>query len=537
MLMLLLIKMKEKAYPFFIISVIILTFFCGTVHYLNKPSYNWLSSSTIKFTNNWLSDGIAADKYTMSEQPLSIEAQTLQERHPYISYPNGTVLLTYGIARLSGHSQIDMRFVKTVSTVFYLLDALLIGILIYLFLIYILKLKSGYGNIVLPVFLACLWIILPNNVYYLKNVFFADQLVLFFIYLFLLLEALKNFVPQANSKNRKIINGLLFLTVFAGMMVEYYFWIQVFMVCLIHLIDSLIKKEKPIIILRKLSVYIIPALSAIGYFILQITQINNWRHVLESKFMERTGQSNVISQNYILKIGYRVYQTYQAIGLLLFLVAFIAIIYLIVRKKRFDEVLKFSSILILPVIIQILVFMNHSAIHEFSMLKLGVPFLLGIILISYSITLYIKKSKLSFTPLSIIIITGYLFYIQWNIPAFYCARLNGDKTLYMSGFEPIIENLNQYENVFFSFTDSIPVNPPLSIAQTKKMVYKIGKTDDIKAKFPNLDSAANIMLLVNKNAEKNAQILQEEQSVTENAELVKETDLFAVYKLNLSYRR
>ena len=264
-----------KKYPILIIPVIILTYFFGTVYYLNEPSYNWLSASTIKFTNNWLSDGIAKDKYTMSERPLSIEAQTLQERHPYISYPNGTVLLSYGIAKLLGYNQIDMRFVKWVGIVFYLLDALLIGILIYLFLVYILKIKSEYGNIILPVFLTCLWIILPNNVYYLKNVFFADQLVLFFIYLFLLLETLKNFVPQANTKNRYLINGLLFLTVFAGMLVEYFFWIQVFVVCLIHLIDSLIKKEKPIIILKNLSVYIIPALSAIGFFALQITQINN----------------------------------------------------------------------------------------------------------------------------------------------------------------------------------------------------------------------------------------------------------------------
>jgi len=522
-----------KKYPILIISVIILAFFCGTMHYLNEPSYNWLSASTIKFTNNWLSDGIVADKYTMSEQPLSIEAQTLQERHPYISYPNGTVLLTYGIARLFGYSQIDMHFVKITGIVFYLSDALLIGILIFLFLTYILKLKSESDNITLSIFLACLWIILPNNVYFLKNVFFADQLVLFFIYLFLPLELLKNYVPLTKPKYRIIINGLLFLTIFAGMLVEYYFWIQVFVVCLIHLIDSLIKKEKPIIILKKLSVYIIPALSAIGYFVLQVTQINHWQHVLESKFMERTGQSDVISENYILKIGYRVYQTYQAIGLLLFSVALIAIIYLIVRKKRFEDVLKFSSILILPVIIQILVFMNHSAIHEFSMLKLGLPFLLGIILIAYSITLYKKKSMKFFTSLSIITITGYLFYIQWNIPAFYYSRLNGDKVLYMTGYEPIIEDLNQYDNVFFSFTDSIPQNPPLSIAQTKKMVYKINKKEDIKTKFPNLDSNANLLLLVNKNAEKSTQISREEQSVTENAELVTETDRFAVYRLFL----
>jgi len=519
-----------KKYPILTISAIILLFFCGTVYYVNESSYNWLSASTIKFTNNWLSDGISADKYTMMEQPQSIEAQTVRDRALYISYPTGTVLLTYGIAKTLGYSQINMKFVKVVSTVFFMLDALLIGILIYLFLVHIVKLKSEYGNLILSLFLSFLWISIPSNVYYLKNVFFADQLVLFFVYLFLLLELLKNYVPIKNPGNRKVINGLLALTVFAGMMVEYYFWIQIFIVCLIHLIDSIRKKEKGTTILKKLTVYIIPALLAITFFILQIAQIDDWPHILMRKFTERTGQSNIIAGNYILRFGHSVYKSFQAIGLLLFLASFIAYIYLIVNKK-WSVIVIFSSMVILPAVTQLIIFINHSAVHEFPILKLGLPFIFGIILIAYSIMLYKNKSKTFFMYLTLIIITGYIFYIQWNIPKYYYTRLAEQKALYPIGFEPIVQDLSQYENVFFSFTDSIPVNPPNAVAQTKKMMYKINKEADIKAKFPNLDSKANIMLLVNKNAEKSAQILQEEQLATENAELIKETDHYAVYRI------
>jgi len=519
-----------KKYPILTISAIILLFFCGTVYYVNESSYNWLSASTIKFTNNWLNDGIAADKYTMLEQPRSIEAQTVQSRSLYISYPTGTVLLTYGIAKTLGYSQINMKFVKIVGTVFFMLDALLIGLLIYLFFVHIVKLKSEYGNLILSIFLSFLWISIPSNVYYLKNVFFSDQLVLFFVYLFLLLELLKNYVPVKNSGNLKVINGLLALTVFGGMFVDYYFWIQIFIVCLIHLIESKRKKEKGTIILKKLAVYIIPALLAIGLFALQITQFDNWQHFLAVKFWERTGQSNIIAGNYILRLGYSVYKSYQAIGLLLFLASFIAYIYLIVNKK-WSVIVIFSSMVILPAVIQLIVLINHSAVHEFSILKLGLPFILGIILIAYSITFYKKKSETFFLSLTTIIITGYIFYIQWNIPKYYYTRLAEQKALYPSGFEQMVQDLNQYENVFFSFTDSIPRNPPNAVAQTKKMMYKINKEADIKAKFPKLDSKANIMLLVNKNAQKSAQILQEEQSATENAELIKETDHFAVYRI------
>ena len=68
--------------------------------------------------------------------------------------------------------QIDMDFIRPLATFFYLLDAILIGILIYLFLFHILKLKSGYGSIILPVFLSCLWICLPNNVCFFEKCLF-----------------------------------------------------------------------------------------------------------------------------------------------------------------------------------------------------------------------------------------------------------------------------------------------------------------------------------------------------------------------------
>ncbi|MDR0866653.1 MAG: hypothetical protein LBO74_17230 [Candidatus Symbiothrix sp.] len=534
---------KIKKHPVFLhlfsISAGIILFFCSTVNDLNESSYNWLSASAIKFTNNWLNDGITADKYTMLEKPLSIESQNIMERNPYISYPNGTILLTYGIAKIFGYKQIDMDFIKPFSTVFYLLDALLIGILIYLILVYIVKLKSKYGKIILPLLLSCLWICFPNNVYFLKNVFFADQLVLVFIYMLLLLELLKNYANITRLTHQRIIHTLLFFTILCGMLVEYYFWIQLFILCLINFIDSRIKKEKGTDSLKKLSIYVIPALLAIGLFIFQLVQIDNWGDILVGKFTERTGQSNLIAGNYILRIGYHVYQTYQSLGLLLFLASIVALVFLsfiVLKKERLqnkvhDNLLKFSFLIILPAYIQLIVFMNHSAVHEFPVLKLGLPFLMGLILISYTIYMLKKKSELHFIALTTVLVTGYLLFNQWNIAHFYNERVKYDETAFLRGFEPIVAEMNSYETVFFSFTDSIPINPPLSIAQTQKMIYKIDKLTDINNKFPDLDDEAVIMIVVNKNAKKSNQTINEEQLIKDRSKRMKETDRYTIYKL------
>jgi hypothetical protein len=175
--------------------------------------------------------------------------------------------------------------------------------------------------------------------------------------------------------------------------------------------------------------------------------------------------------------------------------------------------------------------MNHSAVHEFSILKLGFPFVLGILLIAYCFTSYKKKSTGYFFSLTVLVIAIYVFYIQGNIHSYYENRLSsGDE---LSGFERIVEELNDYNHVFFSFTDSIPINPPMSIAITKKMVYKIDAVSDIKVKFPSLNPNAKVLILTNEGAVKDDRLLQNEQQALERAELIKKTNQFAVYRLLL----
>ena len=562
------------------VSGIILIIFVFTINFIHKADYlnltithSWLSASTIKFTNNWLKDGVFADKFSMLEKPFSIESQTIESRRAYVSYPIGTIMVTYGVAKMVGKDQIDIRFIKELNIIFYALDALLIGLIVYLILRYILKIETRKGKIFISILLSSLWILFPNNIYYLKNVFFADQLILFFTCLLLLLEILRNYVGIANSLRKNIINILLFLIILLGVLIDYYFWVQVFILCAINFIDSLLQRKGFISSIKKMSIYVIPAILAVGLFLLQLTQISDSLTLLKSTMFRRMGQTGAalptyLGNSYIEAIFNHMYQVFGYIGfttLLVFTVGSLLLLcYLkIVKKKEMQlskeicSFLKISLFIILSAYIQLFSLLNHSAIHEFSILKLNLLFVFGLLLFSYVIFILRGKSpnlaleiifkignfskKIVMNSYVVLVTILAVFFVSFNIypKGIYSywkniESYNKRRMIYpLCEMALLIKEINDYENVFFSCTESIPINPPQSLAIAKKMVYKVNKLDDIKHIFPDLDNNAVLMFVINKNnIKKSNDILQEEQYVIKNFKLIKERNGYEIYSLN-----
>jgi len=567
------------------ISGFISIFFILSICFVNKTDYrnlggfhSWLTGSTIVFTNNWLSDGIVSDKFTMLEAPLSIETQTIESRSPYVSYPNGTIMVTYGVAKIIGTEQIDVAFVKILNTIFYGLDALLLGIIIYLILTFILKIETGKGKIFISILLSSLWIFIPNNGFYLKNVFFSDQLILFFTFLLLLFEILKNYSGIKDSLAKTIINIFLFLTVFCGVLIDYYFWIQVFILCLINFIFTFRQTKSFIRSLKNILIYIIPSLLAVGLFIFQLTQVNDSWIALKNIFLYRTGQTDsaLFGDSFFLSLAgflynitfLKIYSVFGVTGTIFLFVSTLIPLLLLwriisVEKKAnqntgyLSNVLKISLFIILPAFIQLYGLLNHSAVHEFSVLKMNLLLVYGLLLFTFAV--FIKKKK----SLDLIIektlkigklykkiaINGYIamvaiivgiliscnFYVDRSgiypyykiVNGYYKIRA-GEFTLYE--MENLVRDYNSFENVFFSFTDSIQPRPPQPLAISKKMVHKIAKPDDIKTLFPNLDKNAGLMFIINKNfPEKSDEVLTGEQYIMENCKFIESRNGYEIY--------
>lgn len=577
------IKINSTLSDILFISAITSIIFIFTVFKVNKVDFNtfggthsWLTGSTVKFTNNWLNDGIVEDKFAMLEKPLSIESPKFEDRKAYLSYPSGTIGVSYVIAKLANQDVIGSKFVKIMSIIFYGLDGLLIAILFYLILNYIFKIKSRVGKIFLPILLSSLWMLIPNNVYYLKNVFFSDQLVLFFTCLLVVLEVLRNYCNITNRAGRITINILIFLTILTGVLTDYYFWIQVLILCLINFTASLAEKNGFINSLKKILIYVIPALLALGLFALQLMQINNWFKHLKWAISYRSGMSVDVSDcveiaaegSYIKIIISHIYFVLGYVGfaiLILFtLGSLIVLCGLKIRRnknrqndKSLNDIFKISLLIIVPAFAQLLVLSNHSAVHEFSILKLNFPFVFGFLLASYVIFTLAKQSLNSIFEITFgmnnfnrkISMNSYILLTTLLVILYPCFNIYPDKsrsysknlkTYYDSRYhapgytlEFMISEMNEYENVFFSFTESIRTAPPHSIAISRKMVYQVNDLADTKSLFWNLSDEARLFFIINKNnTSKDDLVVSKENFIMENYPLVAETEGYAVFSLN-----
>ena len=98
----------------------------------------------------------------------------------------------------------------------------------------------------------------------------------------------------------------------------------------------------------------------------------------------------------------------------------------------------------------------------------------------------------------------------------------------------MVKKQAKYENVFFSFTDSITTEPTglpyLPLVLSRKMVYRIDDSYDIQKMFPNLPANAVTLLVINKNVEKCNEVVEKERYVIEAGQPVEESDNYAIYK-------
>ena len=70
-----------------------------------------------------------------------------------------------------------------------------------------------------------------------------------------------------------------------------------------------------------------------------------------------------------------------------------------------------------------------------------------------------------------------------------------------------------YEHVCFSFSYSLPTNPPQELAVSRKKVYKIDNINELNTMFPNLNQQAIKIFVIDKSA---VSELTDEQNAVQN---------------------
>lgn len=507
-------------------------------------SHSWLSGSTIKFVNNWLAETPQKLHFVNFESPDSIEFNNIVERAPYISYPSGSTLFVYCAAKLARKSQITVYFLKHFQMLCFWLEVMLLAIFVYRFLARN-RAQSKFEQFLIAIATATFWSWLPVNAWYLANVYFADQCVILFVMAFLLLEY--EIMWCENKFARLSLNIMKSLVVFAGVLTDYYFWILVFVAFVLSTIRGIREKENLAFIAKRSLWYVVPVLLALGFFLYQLVSIPNWRGILKYKFLYRAGIAENeynTAKNISTSLFRNFTSAFGLFGNLSSLLIICLIFYLQVQKTKSSDkttwcVIKDSvsgkngTILIMGFmspILQIALLKNHSAVHEFSMIKLGWCFAMTPLAISALLCKTTDFSdwkhsvgRLRFSPFfHFFIICFVTMLVLTKVPVsaykFYKSR-TGNVDYHLA---KILRDNARYEHICFSFSHDIPNNPPHELAVSKKRVYKIKCAEDMNTRFPRLRPDAVKLFIIDKNKSKS---LTNEQVETETS-LIEANEIF-----------
>ncbi|MBQ3790732.1 MAG: hypothetical protein II800_07350, partial [Lachnospiraceae bacterium] len=306
-------KFQGKQWSYLLIEVIlILGLFFAVFHFKYPIRYDnmggdniWQSASTIKYTNEWLSEGPGKLHFTAYENFDSVEFATLSERVPFISYPYAHTVLVYLAAKLCGRQEIDISFVKHLQMILFAVETLLFAGYLRLLLARFGRTGPG-GRMLITVSSTVLWILLPVNAWYLPNVFFTDQTVLLFVMALLYLEELLNGERRSDARTGEtrssdrpgsagqrsfhaFLGALRILVIFCGILTDYYFWILAFFIFAARMINSLAHRDGIRAVLRTALSYGIPVIAALAVWLKQLSYTEGWLNLLLYKFRFRTG--------------------------------------------------------------------------------------------------------------------------------------------------------------------------------------------------------------------------------------------------------
>jgi len=333
-----------------------------------------------------------------------------------------------------------------------------------------------------------------------------------------------------------------------GTLTDYYFWVVVFVIGLVQLVRLLSARETITTILRTLSVYVLPAVTAVSLFVLQlVTTFPDWLYRLR-QIADRRLALDMEEIDFFQGILDAISSAYGNLGFLLFTLLAVALIGMYSvrlfrkdiyteQKEQFSGLMHVATIIFVPTFSQIFMFMNHSGSHEFAMLKLGLPFVFGFIFVVYFILLLCRADVNSYIPVAADDkntrrLPVALVAVSILVMSFVGAANLGDRIgdYFAERYEvahyemaELIREHTAYEHVLFSFTEEIHFNPPQALSVSRKLVYQIDTLDDIQDLFPTLTPDAVLVFVISRYGEKTPEIEAAETYILQNAAVLAES--------------
>lgn len=488
---------------------------CFDVDFHNTGgNYMAVSASTIKFVNQWLSEGALKLHFTCYEYFESIEFNSYRDRCPYLSYPTGSTFVVWLLAKMAGRVHIGISFLKHIQAVFFGVETVTVALFVYLFLSQI-KFQREFEKVFLSVVVAITWAYMPGNAWYLANVLFADQLIILYILLFILFEYIND--TADNIRINKVVRILKVGIIYFGIMTDYYFWIFIFLIFLFKIGRFIVQRKKIKQMVRGTFEYTIPVIMGVATFIWQISYTEGWIDILRDKFIYRTrGEVSGSLFESFCKM-YVCNEQFRGWVLLAGGLGFVAaVIIALTRKKSISRIFVEPGISVIIVsivapIIQVLFLRNHSINHEFSMVKMAwiialfpvfyVAFTQWETQTNHNNSMLRNGQGISITCMRTIFVIMLLGYVM-KMPFATEEYLEKNEWKENYEMEEALSNIADYDDVCFSFDTQILYDDSMRLAISEKCIYQINDVVEIEEKISKINGKVDkIYFIIDKLAE------------------------------------
>jgi len=447
---------------------------------INLENHQWLTFHAHTVLQNWYEEGMLNEKMLWIYDAPSVEIAE-ENREYYVTYLPGSLFIPHLINKLS-NSEPTIRKLRIWNSLNHFVLLLLVYLLIYLNLpgSFNLKERILFLIFILSTILYLSWVRGFN--YLFQQVYFADTAVLPAFVLFVLLES---FLLKSSGKKNLII-WLQTAVFLYGIFCD---WLFLVLYAFMFIRWVLIYRKEPIRT-RQILFISVPLLLAVCFMIFQLEYTGEWQHLftkMKNRSLETEGGFSLINAGLWEKQirNFKYVFHYSNIVLFIGCILLYGLSLFIARTKQYQVgTISLASLIFWVCFGQYFILFQHSSIHYFSLLKIGILIALtfGLLLpyLNHNMALhsYLKNGLLLFVIFSFFLVT-YKSYAEY-----YNFYGNDNQALkQVGGF--IHENTGYYDVVF---SENLELNygyPPMLHALTMKRVYNYkGKEIDT---FENLD--------------------------------------------------
>ena len=427
---------------------------------LGQPytDFTWNTAHSQLIVDNWLENGFWNERGLSFFNPPSIEFPSLVSRNPYISFPCGAQLPLFVLVKALGGN--------VTPGLFHIWGLVWHGVIGWLLICGLLLFSAHEKEpertlgAFLPGFL---WLGTRGPLIFFPTLWFADHAVLLPFVLVGLAEVIVAH-DLLRERHRRWITWSLPGLIFWG---TYTDWLFV-PLCAVLLVYRLLRhRDVRAVFPTFVRQIALPAALAITFFLLQLFWVLGPHFVsaLLERFLARSTDTAGAFAKHASLLWYVYGHFAEAMGGLTIALTVLALLLLCARPRTIPSPLKdFLVLLSVPSVLPLLIFRQHAAVHQFTIVKFMIPIciLLGGILPRALVFPY-KQSVLAMLYIFFLLYEGRQYWISVDPPVDRQGR----------EWEGAVRRSFGYYDVLFTLEPSfeIPEQPPGQLARSRKRIY------------------------------------------------------------------